>query len=87
MIAEAASRLPPTKEHARYLWQLVTRIDKKLANGVDDSDGVVGECVMGIIEQLIGYSKQNPELAPAIRKFCETDTHFGFERELRAGLE
>lgn len=41
MIADAVGRLPPTKENARYLWQLIERIDKKLANGVDDSDGDV----------------------------------------------
>jgi hypothetical protein len=87
MITQGVSQLPPTKDNARYLWKLIERIDKKLLNGVDDSDGVVGECVITIIEQLAGYSKKNPELEPVIRRFCNKKTNFDFDQELRAKLE
>lgn len=84
MIAQAVSRLPPTKENARYLWKLVERIDKKLANGIDDSDGHVGACVMALIAQLAAYAKKQPDLEPLILGFCDNKTNFVFERELRA---
>jgi SWIM zinc finger len=86
MIAHAVSGLPPTKENAKYLWSVVGRIDKKLMNGVDDSDGVVGDCVGKIIEQLAGYVKEVHELEPIIRKYCDKKTNFCFEDDLRAML-
>jgi hypothetical protein len=86
MIAVGVSGLPPTKENARYLWKLITRIDQKLVNGVDDSDGVVGECAMILVEQLSGYAKKNAELEPLIRRLSNTDTNFDFAQMLRAGL-
>ena len=82
MIAQGVSRLPATKENARYLWRLIERIDKKLMNGVDDSDGVVGGCVMTIIEQLVGYAEKEPELETVIRRFCNKKTNFDFGHEL-----
>ena len=86
MISDAVSRLPPAKDNARYLWKLIERIDNKLANGIDDSDGVVGACVMTIIEQLEAYAKKQPELVQIIRQFCNKDTNFDFSQELRARL-
>ncbi len=87
MIAQAVSRLPPTKENARYLWKVVERIDKKLANGVDDSDGHVGACVTALIDQLAAYAKNQPDLEPLILGICDNKTNFDFERELRKILE
>ena len=49
IIAEAVSALPPTKENARYLWKIIESIDRKFMNGVDDSDGIVGECAGKIL--------------------------------------
>ena len=86
MITAGVSQLPPTKENARYLWKLITRIDQKLVNGVDDSDGVIGECAMSLVEQLVGYAKKNGELEPLIRRFSNTDTNFDFDQVLRTGL-
>jgi hypothetical protein len=86
MIVDAVGLLPPTKENARYLWQLIERIDKKLANGVDDSDGVVGTCVMALIEQLAAYANRQPDLEPIISRFCDKETNFDFGHELRAKL-
>lgn len=86
MITKATGVLPPSKENATYLWRLVERIDKKLVNGIDDSDGVVGVCIDGIIKQLADYAKQAPELMPVINKFCTRKTNFGFEESLRAML-
>ena len=86
MIAQGISGLPTTKENAAYLWSVIVRIDKKLANGVDDSDGVVGSCAAKIIEQLAGYAETTPELTPDIKRYCNKKTNFSFEDELRAVL-
>ena len=86
MIAQAVSGLPPTKENAAYLWAVIIRIDKKLVNGVDDSDGVVGECVARITQQLAAYAQVVPALVPVIKQFCSKKTNFCFEAELRDSL-
>lgn len=86
MITHAISGLPPSKENARYLWDLVKRIDKKLMNGIDDSDGAVGGCARIIIEQLAAYVKELPELESLIKKYCDQKTNFDFEKDLFACL-
>lgn len=88
MIVEAVSALPPSKASAEYLWKLVVRLSKKLATGgVDDSDGVVGECISELVVQLAEYAKQSPDLQPHILRYCKDDTGFGFEDELRARIK
>lgn len=87
MIAEAVASLPPTKANARFLWRLIERLDKKLANAVDDSDGVVGECTATIIRRLADYAKQAPEFAPTIQAFCSRETAFNFGDDLRSILK
>ncbi len=82
MINHAVSGLLPSKENARYLWDLVKRIDKKLVNGIDDSDGAVGNCARIIIEQLAAYVKELPELESTIRKYSDQKTNFDFEKDL-----
>lgn len=83
-LVEAVKNLPPTKEHAKYLWSLVLKLSKKLAyGGVDDSDGTVGGCVYSLVEQCGRYVKEKPELKQIIQKFTENDTGFGFEDKLR----
>jgi len=86
MIAHAVSALPPSKQNADFLWKVIERIDKKLANGVDDSDGVVGDCAYRIIEQLAGYAKSSPELRPVIRRYADKKTNFDFDTDLRLML-
>ncbi len=86
MITHAVSALPPSKENASYLWHVIERIDKKLANGVDDSDGVVGDCVDRIIRQLADYAIAAPELVPDIRRYANMKTNFDFGDDLRAML-
>ena len=88
MIMEAVSALPPSKANAEYLWKLVLRLSKKLATGgVDDSDGVVGDCISELVGQLAGYAKQSLDLQPQILSYCEDDTGFGFEDELRSRID
>lgn len=87
MIAEAVDTLPPTKQNAQFLWRLIERIDRKLANAVDDSDGQVSECTAVIIRRLADYAEQAPELAPTIQAFCKRKTSFDFEHDLQSILK
>ena len=86
IIAQGVSALPATKENAAYLWSVIVRIDRKLVNGVDDSDGVVGDCAARIMHRLASYAQTTPELLPVIRRYCDKKTNFCFEDELRQAL-
>lgn len=87
-IVEAVTNLPPTIEHAKYLWSLVLKLSKKLSHGgIDDSDGTVGDCISLLVEQCGRYAKKKPEFKAIIQKFTEDDTGFGFEDELLEILE
>ena len=86
IIAHAVSALPATKQNAAFLWSIIERIDKKLANVVDDSDGVVGDCAYRIIQQLANYAKESPELLPVIKQYAARKTNFEFEDTLRGML-
>jgi hypothetical protein len=78
LIEDAVAGLPSTEENAKYLWSLVKRLDRKLGNGVDDSDGTVGGCVMSLIDQLVLYAKGDAALLSAISKFCAQETAYDF---------
>ncbi len=82
IILQAISELSATKENAQYLWKLIQRIDKKLVNGIDDSDGIIGECAQTIIEQLASYTNGNPALKATIKCYCSKETNFNFENDL-----
>jgi len=84
MTVDAVSNLSASKEHADYIWKIVLRISKKLATGgIDDSEGVVGDCVYRLIEQLGAYAEQNSELKAHMRMRYTDDTGFGFEDDLQ----
>lgn len=84
IIREAVKNLPASKENAKYLWSLVLKLSKKLADGgVDDSDGTVGGCISSLVQQCGKYAKEKPALKIVIQKFTEDDTGFGFEDELK----
>ena len=88
IIIDAVRALSATEESADYLWDTVLRISNKLAtSGIDDSDGIVGNCVDELVQQLGDYAKKAPELKPAMLAYCADDTGFGFEDDLRASLE
>ncbi len=87
-IVEGVQGLPPTKEHAKYLWSLVLKLSNKLAyDAIDDSNGTVGNCISTMVAQCGRYAKEKPELTSLMREFAKDDTGFGFEEELEKMLE
>lgn len=83
IITDAVSGLPPSEKNATFLWNVIERLDKKLMNSVDDSDGVLGECADTLLGQLAGYAKTVPALRPTIEQFAKRKTNFNFEITLR----
>ena len=87
IITEGVRGLSATPKNAQYLWSLVLRISNKLAiGGIDDSDGVIGDCVGNLVAQLGKYAKESPKLQKIILAYCKDDTGFGFENDLRSTL-
>ncbi len=84
IIVEAIQNLEATKENAKYLWQLVLRLSRKLSHGgVDDSDGIIEGCINKIMRKIINMTKENEELIVLLHSFADDYTGFGFEEDLR----
>lgn len=88
IIEAAVQNLPPNKENAKYIWKLVLKLsDKMIYGGIDDSNGTVGNCATALATQCAKYANQKPELKPFILKFANDDTDFGFESDLKDGID
>ncbi|MDD4122816.1 MAG: hypothetical protein PHO23_00890 [Candidatus Pacebacteria bacterium] len=55
---------------------ILLRLDKKLSNGVDDSDGTVGSFMQEIVAILQEYAKINPKCISTFRKLCDKEISF-----------
>lgn len=87
LISEAMATLTPSAPHATYLWELVLKLDKRLAaTGIDDSNGTVGGCVDGIVRHLASFATADPTLIPHLQTFAQAKTAFGFEDTLTSLL-
>lgn len=81
-ISESCAGLNPNPENAKFLWSVIKRIDRKLANGVDDSNGTVWPVASGLVEVLAEWASQNNELYKLISTFTQAKTEFGYHQEL-----
>lgn len=83
IILEAAAQFEPSRSNAKYLWQLVLRLSKKLSTGgVDDSDGTVGGCCTALVAILNRWANKNQVIKQMLSTFHQHKTGFGFEDEL-----
>ena len=88
IILEAVQNLSATQENAKYLWNLVLKLSNKLARGgIDDSDGIVGNCIMSLASQCAQYVQKEPKLKALIKSFSKDETGFDFEEYLIEMLE
>lgn len=82
-LSEIVSSLPVGTASAEMLVNTLLRLEKKAMNGVDDSDGTVGDCMVGIVSVLEEYAKIKAE---CIKKFKKLEnlgtTSFGWEEPL-----
>ncbi|MBU2542361.1 hypothetical protein KJ785_02275 [Patescibacteria group bacterium] len=76
------SELPVSLQTAKLLINLLLRLDKKLCNAVDDSDGTVGGFMMELVNLLEEFARIEPECIQAFEKICGLETCFEWEESL-----
>jgi hypothetical protein len=87
ILAEEISKLPASSSSAKLLVSLLLRLERKMSNGVDDSNGAVGELMMQTVDLLLEFSRANPERVKEFAKLRSLRTSFGWEEALVAKLK
>ncbi|MBU0976686.1 MAG: SWIM zinc finger family protein [Patescibacteria group bacterium] len=82
-LSALVSKLPICMQSADILVNLLLRLDRKLSTGgVDDSDGTVGDFIVGVVGVLQQYAKNVPECKESFKKLRNRETCFGWEESL-----
>lgn len=81
-LSAIVSNLPASVQTAGLLVELLLRLDRKLCNGVDDSDGTVGGFIMEVVSLLQEYVKLVPTCAKGFSKLAGKETCFDWEAPL-----
>ena len=82
-LSAIVSDLPVSKQTSQVLVGLLLRLDKKLCTGgVDDSDGVVGDFIVELVEVLQEYAKLDSGCVSTFNKLKNIETCFGWEEPL-----
>ena len=77
------SNLPVNKQSAEVLVKLLLRLDRKLCiGGVDDSNDIVGEFMISVVELLEKYAQINPSCIIAFEILAGRETCFDWEESL-----
>jgi len=76
------SDLTVSKQTADLLVKLLLRLDKKLLNGVDDSNGIVGGFMSELVGLLEEYTRIDSGCIDALRQLFGKETCFGWEESL-----
>jgi hypothetical protein len=75
-------RLPVCKESSDLIVRTLVKIDNKLLNGVDDSDGTVGNFLVQTVKLLVRYSTIDPLCVDSFYKLTRISSSFGWESPL-----
>lgn len=82
-LAKTLSSLPAHLKTAKLLVDTLLRIDKKMCTGgVDDSDGIVGDCMMNIVDVLTLFIEASPKCVGSLKKLIGIQSSFGWEEPL-----
>lgn len=82
-LSKLVSDLPASEQTAKLLVDTLLRLDKKLCEGgVDDSDGIVGGFIYGVVEMLQEYVKLDSACVKTFQKLCSQPSGFGWEEPL-----
>ena len=76
------SELPVSLQTAKLLVNLLLRLDKKLCNAVDDSDGTVGDFMMEVVGVIKEYIEIDIACADSIGALAGKETCFEWEESL-----
>jgi hypothetical protein len=82
MIYESMQGIEPSVENAKFLWDIVKRVDRKITGGVDDSNGTVWPVASEAVRLLVAWGKSSLELHALMIRFAKTKTAAGFHDEL-----
>lgn len=82
-LSRVVSDLPISVESAKILVDILLRSERKLLNGVDDSNGTVGDFIVGVVDVLLEWCKVLPAVKTALEPLLELEsTSFGWEEPL-----
>lgn len=81
------SELPASEQTAKLLVDILLRLEKKLSYGVDDSNGTVGDFMMGVVAMLTTFDVLDPNCKRAFRALENKQTSFGWEESLLKLIE
>ncbi|MBU1119498.1 hypothetical protein KKH43_06475 [Patescibacteria group bacterium] len=76
------SKLPVSFQTATLLVNMLLRLERKICNGVDDSDGTVGGFMQQTVDVLLKYVEVDPNCVEAFKPLVGLETCFGFEEPL-----
>ena len=79
LIRHTLSKLPICEISAKLCIDFLTKLDKKIYNGVDDSDGVAGDLMTDMVEVLNLFVNIKPNLRDFVIKHLPKKTSFGWE--------
>lgn len=77
--------LPVSRQTADLLVKLLLRLDRKLSNGIDDSDGTVSGFMRETVGLLQKFAAMDPDCRKAFKQLANKDTAFGWEAPLVEG--
>ncbi len=81
-VATIFSKFPVSEQTSLLVVQTLLRIERKLMNGVDDSDGTVGGCIEQGVIMLEEYARHDRVCIKSFRQLCGLQTSFGWEDPL-----
>ncbi len=76
------SKLPVSHQTANLVVKTLIKIDKKLFDGVDDSNGTIGSIIQRSVEMLIEYAKLDPKVIKAFKQLVKYESTFDWEEDL-----
>ncbi|MEI6379069.1 MAG: SWIM zinc finger family protein [Candidatus Falkowbacteria bacterium] len=76
------SELPTSPQTTDLLVKLLLRLDRKLSNAVDDSDGVVGGFMTELVELLEKFTDVDQNCIKSFKILCGISSMFGWEEPL-----
>lgn len=87
MLADIILNLPVNRTTADLLVKLLLRLDRKLMNGVDDSNGIVGGFMTDLVNLLEQFSRQDTACVDAFKQLCGKETCFEWQIPLMRYIE
>lgn len=81
-LSTIVSKLPMSEQTASLIVGILLRLDKKLQNGVDDSDGTVGGFIECAVEMLKDFVKYDAKVTKSFKKLVGISSCFDWEEPL-----